>query len=57
MTERKEQEPKLVLDVVIGVWTRKCWSEERREGNKPVDDYECERTDIDESLYALWWQT
>jgi hypothetical protein len=27
--ERKEQEPKLVVD---GVGTRKCWSEERREG-------------------------
>jgi len=26
--ERKEREPKLVLD---GVGTRKCWSEERRE--------------------------
>jgi hypothetical protein len=26
--ERKEQEPKLVVD---GVGTRKCWSEERRE--------------------------
>jgi len=26
--KRKERELKLVVD---GVWTRKCWSEERRE--------------------------
>jgi len=44
--ERKEQEPKLVLD---GVGTRKCWSEERRE--QTDDDNECAKRDIGESLY------
>jgi len=45
--ERKEREPMLVLD---GVGTIKCWSEE--EENGLIDDSECAKRDIEESLYG-----
>jgi len=44
--ERKEREPKLVMD---GVGTRKCWSSEE---NELIDDNECAKRDIEESLYS-----
>jgi len=41
--ERKEREAKLVVD---GVGTRKCWLEYGL-----IDDNECAKRDIEESLY------
>jgi len=44
--ERKEQEPKLVLD---GVGTRRTG--QRNEKNGLIDENECAKRDIEESLY------